>query len=158
WGGANDFLESLSSPTGPISPILSADTLAGSLNTLASAGARQFVVPNLPPLGETPFIRGLGGPRLSAGGDHWAAAFDAALAATVAGFKSGHPGATVVSVDVAGLFPQSMQPSNPFGFVNTTDATGPLVPGSIFLSAVTAADPQDYLFFDGVHPTSKGHQ
>jgi phospholipase/lecithinase/hemolysin len=51
-----------------------------------------------------------------------------------------------------------MQPNNPFGFVNRTDATGPLVPGSIFLSAVTAADPQDYLFFDGVHPTSKGHQ
>src|SRR5262249_25445524 len=57
WGGANDFIESFSSPTGPISPVLSADTLAASLGTLADAGARQFLVPNLPPLGEPPFVR-----------------------------------------------------------------------------------------------------
>jgi phospholipase/lecithinase/hemolysin len=158
WGGANDFIESFSSPTGPISPVLSADTLATSLVTLASAGARQFVVPNLPPLGETPFIRGLGLPGLSTAADQWTAAFDAELAADVGNFKAGHPGATVVSLDVAGLFQQVTQPSNPFGFVNTTDAVGPLVPGTVFLAAITASDPQDYLFFDGVHPTSKAHQ
>ncbi len=158
WGGANDFIESFASPTGPINPILSADTLASSLETLADAGARQFVVPNVPPLGETPFIQGLGSPALSAAADQWAAAFDAELAADVGNFQLGHPGATVVAVDVAGLFQQATQPSNPFGFANTTDAVGPLVPGTVFLAAVTATGPQDYLFLDGVHPTSKGHQ
>jgi hypothetical protein len=73
-------------------------------------------------------------------------------------FKSAHPAATVVSLDVAGLFHEITRPSNPFGFVNTTEAVGPLVPGSPFLAAVTATDPQDYLFYDGIHPTSKGHQ
>jgi outer membrane lipase/esterase len=158
WAGANDFIESFSSPTGAINPILSADTLATSLGTLANAGARQFLVPNLPPLGEIPFIRGLGIPGLSAAADQWAAAFDAELAADVASFKSGHAGATVVSLDVPGLLQQITQPSNPFSFVNTTDSVGPLIPGSEFLSAVTATDPQDYLFYDGVHPTSKTHQ
>jgi phospholipase/lecithinase/hemolysin len=158
WGGANDFIESFASPTGPISPILSADTLVSSLKTLAQRGGREFIVPNLPPLGETPFIRGLGVPGLSAAGDQWTAAFNAELAADVGDFKSDHPGATVVSVDVPGLFQQAAQPGNPFGFVNTTDAVGPLVPGTVFLAAVTASDPQDYLFYDGVHPTSKAHQ
>jgi phospholipase/lecithinase/hemolysin len=158
WGGANDFIESFASPTGPISPILSADTLATSLGTLANAGARQFVVPNLPPLGETPFIGGLGVPGLSAAADQWTTLFDSELASDVGNFKVGHPGATVASVDVAGLFQHVTQPGNPFGFVNTTNAVGPLVPGGVFLQAVTANDPQDYLFFDGVHPTSKAHQ
>jgi phospholipase/lecithinase/hemolysin len=158
WAGATDFLESFSSPTGPISPVLSADTLAGSLVTLANAGARQFIVPNLPPLGEIPSIRGLGVPALSAAADQWTAAFDAELAADVSHFKSARPTATVVSLDVAGLVQQITQPSNPFGFVNTTDPVGPLLPGSEFLAAVTATDPQDYLFYDGAHPTSKTHQ
>jgi hypothetical protein len=73
-------------------------------------------------------------------------------------FKSAHPAGTVVSVDVAALFHEVTRASNPFGFVNTTDAVGPLVPGSPFLAAVTATDPLDYLFYDGIHPTSKGHQ
>jgi hypothetical protein len=59
---------------------------------------------------------------------------------------------------VAGLFRRATQPGNPFGFVNTTDAVGPQVPEGIFLAKVTATDPKDYLFFDGVHPTSKAHQ
>ena len=143
WGGANDFIESFSSQTGPISPILSADTLVSSLETLAHRGGREFIVPNLPPLGETPFIRGLGVPGLSAAADQWTAAFDTELAADVGNFQSGHPGAIVVSVDVAGLFQQAGQPGNPFGFVNTTDAVGPLVPGTVFLAAVSASDPQD---------------
>jgi phospholipase/lecithinase/hemolysin len=158
WGGANDFIESFSSPTGPINPILSADTLSASLETLAHRGGREFIVPNLPPLGEAAFFRGLGIPALSAAADQWTAAFDAELAADISNFKSDHPDAIVVSLDVAGLYQQIVQPSNPFGFVNTTDAVGPLVPGSVFLAAVTATDPQDYLFYDGVHPTSKAHQ
>jgi phospholipase/lecithinase/hemolysin len=157
WGGANDFFESFPSPTGPINPTLSADTLVTSLEALVQRGGREFIVPNLAPLGETPFIRGLGIPGLSAVGDQWAAAFDAELAADVGNFKSKHPGAVVVSLDVAALFQLVTQPSNPFGFVNTTDPVGPLVPGSPFLATVTASDPQDYLFYDGVHPTSKAH-
>jgi phospholipase/lecithinase/hemolysin len=158
WGGANDFIESFSSPTGPINPILSADTLVASLVTLAHRGGREFIVPNLPPLGEAPFFRGLGIPGLSAAADQWTAAFDAELGADVGYFKSEHPGAIVLTLDVAGLYQQATQSSNPFGFVNTTDAVGPLVPGMVFLAGVTASDPQDYLFYDGVHPTSKTHQ
>jgi len=158
WGGANDFIESFSSATGPINPALSADTLVTSLETLAKRGGREFIVPNLPPLGESPFIRGLGIPGLSAAANQWTAVFDAELAADVGNFQSDHPGTIVVPVDVAGLFQQATQPGNPFGFVNTTDAVGPLVPGTVFLAGITATDPQDYLFFDGVHPTSKTHQ
>jgi phospholipase/lecithinase/hemolysin len=149
WAGANDF-------GGRVNPVVSADTLTSSLETLASAGARQFVVPNLPAGGLTPFIRGRG-PAAIAAANQWSAAFDARLAADLTAFQSGS-GATVVSVDVAGLVQQAVQPGNPFGFVNTTDAVGPMSPGSFLLASVTATDPQDYLWYDGVHPTSKAHQ
>jgi hypothetical protein len=158
WAGANDFFDTLTSPAGPISPFQSADALAGSLIAVSAAGGREFVVVNLPLLGETPFIRGLGIPGLSGAADQWAAAFDAELSADLGALQASQPGTTVVSVDAAGLVQEAMLPSNPFGFVNTTDATGPLVSGSVLLSAVTATDPQDYLFFDGAHPTSKAHQ
>jgi phospholipase/lecithinase/hemolysin len=155
WAGANDFIDSFSSMGGPISPLQSADTVVSSLQTLATAGARQFVVANLPPLGDTPFFSGLG---LGTAANLWATAFDGELSTDLGNFKAANPGVTVAQVDVAGLFGQALQPSNPFGFVNTTAAVGPLVPGSVFLSSITATDPQDYLFFDGVHPTSKASQ
>src|SRR5208337_4338697 len=79
WAGANDFFDSFTSSTGPISPIQSADALESSLDTLATAGARQFVVANLPPLGETPFITGLGIPGLNSAADQWSSAFNAEL-------------------------------------------------------------------------------
>jgi len=158
WAGANDFFDTLTFPTGPISPIQSADALESSLETLANAGARQFVVANLRPLGETPFIKALGIPGLSAAADQWATGFNAELNVDIGKLQTDHPGETVVPVDVAGLFQQITKTPNTYGFVNTTDAVGPLVPGSVFLTSVTATNSQNYLFFDGVHPTSKAHQ
>jgi phospholipase/lecithinase/hemolysin len=94
--GANDFKGG--------KPLLSADTLASSLETLFSAGARQFVVPNLPAGGMLPFILGGGNPNLIKAANKFSADFDAELAVDVAAFQSEHTNATVVSVDVAGLF------------------------------------------------------
>jgi outer membrane lipase/esterase len=160
WAGANDFFDTFSAATGPISPIASADTLENSLKTLADAGGRQFVVNNLPPLGQTPFIRDLKVPGLSAAANAWTAAFNSELKKDLGDLRSYKHGMTVVGVDVAGLFHEATGPGNPFGFVNTTDPVGDyLAPGtSVLIKDVTAKDPKNYLFFDGAHPTSKTHQ
>ena len=158
WAGANDFFDTFTSANGPISPIQSADALESSLTTLVTAGARRFVVANLPPLGETPFIQGLGIPGLSTAADEWTSAFNAELQSDLSNLQSDHSGVTAVLVDVAGLFQQIVHSPSTYGFVNTTNAVGPLIPESAFLSSVTATCSQNYLFFDGVHPTTKGHQ
>jgi phospholipase/lecithinase/hemolysin len=166
YAGAKDLFDSLSDPHPPGTPppIIDAqqvaDQLVRSLETLAGNGAQRFLVPNLPALGETPIIRSLGDlPRFAA--DQWTDTFDTALAADLAAFESEHTDATVVSVDTAGLFQQITRPDNPFGFVDWQHAVGPLIPGTFFLNNPTPEDlqkAQSYFFFDGVHPTSKGHQ
>jgi len=49
WAGANDFLLG-----GQLDPTIPAGNLAGIISTLAGAGARNFLLPNLPDLGDTP--------------------------------------------------------------------------------------------------------
>ena len=80
------------------------------------------------------------------------------LSADLGSLQASHPNVTIVSADLAGLLTKITQHPSTYGFVNTTDATGPLQPGSVFLAAVTAPNAQNYLFFDGVHPTSKASQ
>ena len=52
WGGANDFFYGQTDPNVPVS------NLKDDITTLANAGAKEFLVGNLPLLGETPLFRG----------------------------------------------------------------------------------------------------
>jgi outer membrane lipase/esterase len=159
WAGANDFFDTF----GAVDPQVSAAAVVASLETLADAGARRFVVNNLPPLGETPFMR-IDFPSFRTGADAWAVAFNAALSADLSRFAAdpSYPGVVVVPFDAAGLFQEAIGEGDPFGFVNTTDPVGPLdsVTGQTptAITAITAPDYRDYLFFDGVHPTAKAHR
>jgi phospholipase/lecithinase/hemolysin len=162
WAGPNDFFFSLGQQGAPIDPSQPAAALAASLETLIGAGARRFVIANLPPLGETPYFLNLEKAGFLTSQqihlfDSWSAGFDFYLNADLAQVQKAHPKVTVVSIDVAGLFAQAAQPGNPFGFVNWTDAVGPY-DALGHVTAVTATDPQDYLFFDSVHPGTKAHQ
>jgi phospholipase/lecithinase/hemolysin len=51
WGGANDLNDGQTDMTVPVL------NLANHINALAQAGAKNFLVPNLPPMGETPRYR-----------------------------------------------------------------------------------------------------
>jgi outer membrane lipase/esterase len=166
WAGANDFIDTfpalITAPPQTVgqaavaSAYASADAVASSLQTLYNAGARQFVVANMPPLGKTPYFQSLG---LTTLGNVWAGAFNQELSTDLAALAS-NPGVKVVPVDAAGLLQQAIQNPTSFGFVNTTDPVGDYTdfPNSVFIKDVTATDSQDYLFFDGVHPTSKTQQ
>ncbi len=50
WGGGNDYLTK-------DSPVEAAQNIGGYVSTLAAAGARHFLVPNLPDLTLTPSLR-----------------------------------------------------------------------------------------------------
>ena len=55
WGGANDFLNA-----GVIDPTIPLNNLAQEITTLANAGGKLFMVPNLPLLGDTPAVMAQG--------------------------------------------------------------------------------------------------
>jgi phospholipase/lecithinase/hemolysin len=165
WAGANDFFDTLASAPQLVNPIqlpglaaTTADTLVSSLGTLNVYGAKNFLVNNLPPLGETPFIQSFQSPELDALANLWTSAFNSELSTDLSQFQSSHAGTTVVAVDINSLFQQATGPNDPYGFVNTTNAVGPLIPGVAEISAITAPNYQNYLFFDGVHPSAKAHQ
>ncbi len=160
WAGANDFFNTFGSAGGPIDPRLTAAGVVSALDVLAQNGAKQFLVNNLPALGQTPFLQSLGSPALVAGANAWTAGFDAALAAGLSQFRTAHPGDAVVEEDVAGLFATIISQPDAFGFSNVTSPVGDYAsPGqSPGIKNVTAADPQNYLFFDGIHPTTKAHE
>jgi outer membrane lipase/esterase len=155
WAGANDLFDA---PT-TANPFTSADTLVSSLQTLVGAGARHFLVNNLPPLGDTPYLSALG-PAAATGGNLWAAGFNAELAYDVSQLQQHNAGVSVAFVDVSGLFSRIIAQPQASGFVNTTSPVGDYqnFPSSVFIKDVTATNAANYLFFDGVHPTSKAQQ
>jgi len=146
WCGANDIFAKIGTPTPP-DPAAYVANIASAITTLSAAGGSQFLVPNLPPLGETPWLCSLG---YGAEGDNISAQFDAALAAELGRLRTAL-GVTIYELDTHALFAQALAEPGKFGLTNVTDpaydaATGSVVP-----------NPQEYLFWDDEHPTATVH-
>ncbi|MEM1026889.1 MAG: SGNH/GDSL hydrolase family protein [Planctomycetota bacterium] len=140
WAGANDFLNGSTNTTGPTDDIL------GYLERLYDAGARDFLVPNLPPLGQTPGFVGV--PNAQTQRNANSAAHNTYLNRQLEAFANTRD-ARIFTVDVQGLFFDLLE--DPFAF-GINDA----IIQAINLPA--GSDVSDYLFWDDVHPTATGHQ
>jgi phospholipase/lecithinase/hemolysin len=140
WGGANDFFDGQRDPKAPVS------NLVADIKALAAKGATQFVVPNLPPLGDTPFGRSLP-PDQRAGLTALTSAYNTLLAGQLVQLGTGR-GLTIHQVDVAGNLGQALADPSAFGFTHVTTAA----------LDDHVLDGKGYLFWDSVHPTSAGHQ
>jgi phospholipase/lecithinase/hemolysin len=125
WGGANDFEANGS-------PLVAAGNIIGIVTALQAAGAQNIVVPNLPDLGLTPEFYG------SAVATQFSLVFNAAL-------KAGLPGG-VTQFDTYSLLNTIVSNPGAYGFTNVTDAC--------FTGTTLCANPNEYLFFDDVHPTT----
>ena len=143
--GGNDFLNGVRvlDPLAPDFGALGATmavargTLEASLQTMALAGVRDFVVMNLPNFAVIPRFIGAPEPfkdELTT----IAKTFNADLKSFLEG--SNLFGATVTQVDV-------------YGALNDSNATGACVAEV----PLTAVDCSGFLFFDDIHPTSAGH-
>lgn len=146
WAGANDYL--FAGQTNPLEPV---GNLNEAVTTLSGAGAENFLLVNLPDLGNLPLasLRGLPSETVL-GLNALSSAHNQALAATVAGLN-GTGDIKVDLLDANGLFKSAL--AGDLGFTNTTDAC--------ILNPICVADPkvQDtYLFWDEVHPTTAVHR
>jgi phospholipase/lecithinase/hemolysin len=142
WGGANDLLNATSS-----AQITTAVTNElGIIQTLIAAGATDFLVVNLPPLGAVPRLNTLGATAVAA--TQSAAAFNAGLASGLAALPAANPSAKlhIFPLDVYTLFNNIIAAPTTYGFADIKD-----------MSQLAAVNPDTYLFWDGLHPTTAGH-
>jgi phospholipase/lecithinase/hemolysin len=143
WGGTNDF-----GPHTSPDPAGSVANLSAEITELAKAGARQFLVPDLMPLGEVPSIRKLG-PAAEAQYDGLSVQFNTRLAAALDQLEAGL-GIKIHQVDVYGLVGQVLADSGAFGITDVTDQAKSGDEGD---PGVVAPNPDQYLFWDNIHPT-----
>ncbi len=150
WGGANDYL------FGNVTDVNQTVTnLSTGIEFLTNAGAKNIVVPNLPDLGKLPLTRdGENSSQLTTLGQQ----HNQALAAALNNFSS-KPGVNIIPVDIDSLFNRAQANPSEFGLTNVTDAC---LQGD-FIEIAQGGDfsvcdnPEQYLFWDGVHPTTYTH-
>jgi phospholipase/lecithinase/hemolysin len=144
WGGPDDFL---SPSPADADAIAVANRAVANLVAIASGlkgiGAQHILVPGMPDLGLTPF-KLVEGPLASAQASALSQYFNNRLKATL---PSG-----VIFFDTAALLQTVVANKAAYGFTNVTDAC--------FDAAVPSlcADPAQYLFWDDLHPSARGHQ
>ena len=138
WGGANDFLNA-----GQTNPFVPAENIAAEITALAQAGAKQFIVPNLPPLGSLPITNTLP-PAEIQGLNMLAQAFNTILQGEAIQLEQAL-GIQIQILDVYSLTESALTDPSKYGFTNVT--TDPVVDNG-------GANAQGYLFWDIVHPTT----
>jgi phospholipase/lecithinase/hemolysin len=118
------------------------------IGTLAGAGARHFLVPNMPDLALTPAFRGsaLLAPLLSG----LTNAFNDNLALLLDFLDASLP-IEIVQFDTAASFEELVGNPGAFGFTNVTEScVANLMNGR--------CNPDTWLFWDTAHPTTRAHE
>jgi len=139
WGGTNDL------SGGQFNATIPANAIASQVSTLAAAGARQFLVGDLPPLGKTPAVRGT---ILESFADQWAATFNSTLHTDLVSVQKSYPDAQIHILPTFDLFTGILDGTIANPFKNVTD------PAMNFPND----NPDDFLFWDSGHPTRAAHQ
>jgi phospholipase/lecithinase/hemolysin len=138
--GGNDVANNLGNPAAITNGV---GSIIGSLTDLYNAGGRQFLVANVPDVGDTPLFRSLGAPT-AAGATAFTMAWNSALGTALNGLSL--PDASIGFLD---LFALGKDPANLVGLDNTTDAC--------FSNGIVCQDPTKYFYWDAFHPTSRTH-
>ncbi len=140
WGGANDFFDGQTNVTIP------ASNIAQHVTSLTNAGAKHVLIPNLPPLGETPRFNTSQTDR--AAFNARTASYNADLAQRLSTLAT-QTSANLYPLQVDDRFADILAAPSTFGFTNVTTRA---LNGSTVVS-----NPDQFLFFDDVHPTRVGH-
>jgi phospholipase/lecithinase/hemolysin len=166
WIGATDLRDAaeatavdLNAGLGIIAQAIGAT--ADSIQRLHSAGARSFLVLNLPNLGDAPAVRALGPDaqddvrELSEGYNF---GFDGTpvigLEATLEGLRNTLADSVILSFDVFAGLEELMADPDLAGLTNLTESC--ITPG-VIIGAICQR-PRKYLFWDFIHPTTKAHE
>ena len=141
WGGANDFF--FSSPVDFTTPAANIGTV---ITTLAAGGAKNILLLNLPDLGDLPETLASGAPAIAVG-HNFSVGYNGLLASMVPSLEASL-GIDIMLLDIFGIGKNTLTNAAALGFTNTT--LGALPSGN-------AANANEFMYWDGVHPTTRVH-
>lgn len=147
-GGANDYLSGDFSQ--PIEPVAAVDY---AITSLYNAGARYFLVPNVPDLGNTPLSRSFSGEEIAFLTDVSKRHNDL-LEKTLRKLKQHLSDIKIKYADFRGLGVDVANDPTRFGLTNVTDS---YLIGEAPDFSTAGKNADDYLFFDEIHLTTIGH-
>lgn len=152
--GGNDIRDALAA--GPAGAVVIADALAAigaNIDALYAAGARHFLVANGPNLGLTPAVRLLDtlNPGAAQAAEFFSQSFNTGLEGLLAGLEL-LPGIEIARLDLYQKVTDLVADPQAFGLSQVESAClTPEVP------PFTCKTADDFLFWDGIHPTAVGH-
>jgi phospholipase/lecithinase/hemolysin len=161
WYGANDYLPTTSLDFTPfITPDQTVSNMANAISSLVGLGAKNILIPNLPLLGNVPRANNFDpsfplvaidtADNLNFLSQQHNQLLDTTINTLSNNFGSG---INLISLDIATLFDGLINQFNnnptqsPF-----TNVTNPC------LFTQTCTNPDQFLFWDGIHPSTKTHQ
>lgn len=141
WAGANDYLQGENEVAGPVANIQQAIT------ALSSRGAQRFLVANLPDLGQIPATRS--SPN-SAGLSTLTQQHNQSLRRSLKVLSQQLPDLQIVTLDANTLYREAIADPARFGFTQVTSAC--------LTETRACGNPDQFLFWDNIHPTTRGHR
>jgi phospholipase/lecithinase/hemolysin len=151
WAGPNDIFTALTLGQNPadfipdvIQPAI--DNLSLEVIMLYGAGARTILLPGMADLGRTPFGLTSG---FSAGLTQLSGIFNFGLDQAIDQLELLLPGLNIIEFDTFSFVDAAIANPGAFGFTNVSDPC--------FNGITVCLNPDQYIFWDTVHPTARAH-
>ncbi|NEQ95957.1 MAG: hypothetical protein F6K30_04375 [Cyanothece sp. SIO2G6] len=147
WAGGNDFQELAQNPNLDVELAVAqaVANIATAVTSLAELGAQDIVVALSPNIGRAPSLSQTVPLDIST---TITIAFNTVLTDTLTDLEASLGGTNLVLVDLFTIGEAIAQNPADFGFTNIEDA---------YLSESPPVDPNTYLYWDDLHPTTAGH-
>jgi outer membrane lipase/esterase len=146
--GANDYLF-LPTQLRATNTQTVVNNISNTVTTLIDKGARNIIVSNLPTLGNTPQEQALGTASVST---NLAQSHNQNLNIALGAIARSRSDVNIIPLDLNALFTEVIAKPDRFGLTNVTQPCFDRTAGTL------CSNRNQYLFWDGLHPTTVGHQ
>lgn len=147
WAGANDYLIQPIEKRATNTQVV-VNNLSNAITILINKGARNIIVPNLPDLGKTPQERSLG----TADSTTTLIKSHNSNLNTALQEIARTRNVNIIPLDIHALFDEVIDQPDRYGLTNIND------PCFDQQARTICSNPDEYLFWDNVHPTDRGHK